>query len=182
MPPTMNDSMSVARQHAGAAMVNHAVKAREDDDQERRASLFPSPAGAKRRKFIIIEDDEKRSRIRVKVTLDEVKMSEIPDSYRKSNSVYPRAYYPVQMAAPQNSAKSRRFSTSVETEDGPATVGRTLVPVPTPGEASELAVPQLSRAKKDKEEKLNDLAYRMSWCQSRTFAGRTLFLQKSRKS
>lgn len=42
----------------------------------------------------------------------------------------------------------------------------------------EARVPGLTRKVREKEEKLNDLGYRMSWSQSRSFANRVLFLQR----
>jgi hypothetical protein len=42
-------------------------------------------------------------------------------------------------------------------------------------------VPQLSRSRHRKDKVLNAFGYRMSWSQSRVFAGRHLFLQRSRK-
>jgi len=55
-----------------------------------------------------------------------------------------------------------------------------LVPVPMlDGAEGEVAVPKIARNKHDKETVLNDLGYRMSWSQSRVFAGRTLFLQRA---
>ena len=59
-------------------------------------------------------------------------------------------------------------------------VGRVTVPVPMLEEREgRLKVPGLGRRAREREEKLNDLGYRMSWGQSRTFAGRVVFLQKS---
>lgn len=45
----------------------------------------------------------------------------------------------------------------------------------------ELKVPGLTRKVREKEETLNDLGYRMSWSQSRSFANRVLFLQRGCK-
>ncbi len=70
-------------------------------------------------------------------------------------------------------------------------VGRVTVPVTLvqeregpEGPRSEerelrLKVPGLGRRAMEREEKLNDLGYRMVWGQSRMFANRMLFLQKS---
>lgn len=63
-------------------------------------------------------------------------------------------------------------------------VGRVTVPVPmveVEGREGKLQVPGLGRMAKEREEKLNDLGYRMSWGHGRVFAGRVVFLQKSRE-
>ena len=58
--------------------------------------------------------------------------------------------------------------------------GRVTVPVSMPGkEEGRLSIPGLGRRAKEREDKLNDLGYRMSWGQGRVFAGKVLFLQKS---
>jgi hypothetical protein len=160
---------------------------RRDQTEDRNpdnAALFGGLPEGRRRKFILVEDPQRGCRVRVKVMLDQVDMKEIPDSYRKSNSVFPRTYFPVQSPFGQIGA-GRRFSDD-EAEDeedeemSGATVGRTLVPVPMLEGEANLAVPKIARKKRDKEVLLNDLGYRMSWGQSRVFAGRTLFLQKAR--
>jgi hypothetical protein len=116
--------------------------------------------------------------------LDQVQMEEMPDSYRKSNSVYPRSYFAVQMQSPPPSPRGGgRFPDDEDTtaEDG-GSGGATLVPVPMlDGSEAKVPLPRMSRAKRSKEVTLNDLGYRMSWSQSRVFSGRTLFLQRSRK-
>ena len=49
------------------------------------------------------------------------------------------------------------------------------------GTETELAIPRMTRSKRDKEIALNEMGYRMSWDQARQFNGRPLFLQRSRK-
>lgn len=49
------------------------------------------------------------------------------------------------------------------------------------GNEGEVAVPKIGRAKRRRDELVNDLGYRMTWEQSRVFAGRTMFLQRARK-
>lgn len=145
--------------------------------------------------------------------LDQVDMKEIPDSYRKDNSVFPRSYFPVQMVDGGEEVDGRggfrgarrgrgRFVAGGANEgegnggDG-CTVGRAMVSVPVSvagdggsgggaedgggGEEVEVdvAVPGIAQGKRDREMVLNDLGYRMSWSQSRVFAGRTLFLQRA---
>jgi hypothetical protein len=47
------------------------------------------------------------------------------------------------------------------------------------GSEAEVATPRIRKSQRAKEVKLNDLGYRMTWHQSRVFAGRTVFLQKA---
>ncbi|KAL8785983.1 MAG: hypothetical protein Q9213_003059 [Squamulea squamosa] len=152
---------------------------------------------AKRRKFIHVEDlDGNRPKVRVRATLDHVDTSEIPDSYRKINSVYPRSYFPIYMQSPKRRpSRGNRFFQDGEDDgvsrkgehgegdvDEETVMGRTLVPIPMlEGGEKELPVPKISRAKRRREEQVNDLGYRMAWSQSRTFADRTLFLQRARE-
>lgn len=112
-------------------------------------------------------------------------MSEIPDSFRRQNAVHRRSYFPVQMPDEEAIGRDTRFvDADNNAEDGGLpTVGRVTVPVRCldgSDGGSEIDVSQLTRAKRGKEEKLNELGYRMGWGQSRAFAGRTVFLQKSR--
>ncbi|KAL8997369.1 MAG: hypothetical protein Q9169_003351 [Polycauliona sp. 2 TL-2023] len=160
-------------------------------------NVFGDLPEAKRRKFISVEDlDGNRPRARIRATLDTVDTSEIPDSYRKANSVYPRSYFPVYMQSPKRrGSRGNRFFEDDEPDGGKggggepgeseadeeAVMGRTLVPVPMmDGHEGELAVPKIGRAKRRREEQINDLGYRMAWQQSRAFAPqRTLFLQRA---
>ena len=73
-----------------------------------------------------------------------------------------------------------RFTNSGERGVDIETRTQVQVPVVEGGEV-DAPVPRLSRAAGEKEERLNDLGYRMSWSQSRTFAGRVIFLQRSRE-
>lgn len=164
-----------------------AASVSKEEDEDRKHSLFGDIPEAKRRKFILVDDVERNSRVRVRVMLDQVNMKELPDQYRKTNSVYPRSYFPLQMQSPPSSARGNRFFEDDDPDGGPAdedqaTRGRTLVRVPMlDGAEGDVAVPKISRAKKNKEKMLNDLGYRMNWSQSRVFAGRTMFLQRARE-
>lgn len=168
---------------------NHAVgvpvsKHDDHDDEERKLAMFGDLPESKRRKFILVDDAQRGTRVRVRVTLDTVKMEEMPDSYRKSNSVFPRSYFAMQMTSPPASPRgSKVFSDEPDVEHDPSfpVAGSTSIPVPTLDGEARVPKPRLTRAKRSKEITLNDLGYRMSWSQSRVFAGRTLFLQKSRK-
>ena len=184
MPPSIHNSMD----HMGHRSVNGAAVAsatpKKEEVDRRNSALFGDVPESKRRKFILVDDPVRNSRVRVRVMLDQVEMNEIPDSYRKTNSVYPRAYFPMQMQDGSDSIRGNRFigSDAHDDDDGQPIVGKTLVPIPVSESAEgKVAVPRISRAKRSKEDNLNDLGYRMSWSQSRTFAGRTIFLQRSRK-
>ncbi|KAI2106515.1 hypothetical protein LOZ32_006868, partial [Ophidiomyces ophidiicola] len=171
--------------------VSHDHNPNEDHSPETSALFGDLPEG-RRRKFILVEDPQRGCRVRVKVMLDQVDMKEIPDSYRKSNSVFPRTYFPVHgpFGPP---GRGRRFADSNaevegdssadgnggDDEEGAATLGRTVVPVPMLDGDGSVAVPRIAKRKRDKEVLLNDLGYRMSWGQSRVFSGRTLFLQRA---
>ena len=178
MAPSLGPGMhQLGRPHGPAAMASNEKHARDAED----AALFGDVPEAKRRKFLLVDDSQRSCRVRVKVQLDTVEMSEIPDSYRKQNSVYPRSYYPVQMQTQAEPSKSERFVdvTSDEDEQGLPTTGRTTVPIPTIDGENEAEVPQLTKHKRDKESKLNELGCRMAWSQGRVFAGRTIFLQRA---
>jgi len=128
-------------------------------------SLFGDIPEHKRRKFILVDDPHRGSRVRVRVMLDQVHMQEIPDSYRKSNSVYPRSFISSQEDLDNN-------GTEIHTQVVVSMLDGTNMTVPTPPPSS---------AKRKKENDLNELGYRMSWSQSRVFAGRTMFLQRACK-
>lgn len=195
MAPALHDGMDAIGAHGGPSShpsIATSVPGKTEND-ERTTALYGDLPESKRRKFILVDDTARNTRVRVRVTLDQVEMKEMPDSYRKTNSVFPRSYFPMQMQSPPRSAKGTRFFDDDDPDGGElgderATVGRTLVPVSTmeaadggSGAESLVAVPKLTRAKKRKEVTLNDLGYRMSWSQSRVFAGRIMFLQKSRE-
>jgi hypothetical protein len=183
MPP-IHDGLSHPPHPPHASSVATS-KQQEQDDEERKLAMFGDLPESKRRKFILVDDAQRGTRVRVRVTLDTVKMEEMPDSYRKSNSVFPRSYFAMQMTSPPASPRgSKVFSDEPDNESDPSfpLAGSQNVPVPTMDGETRVPKPRLTRVKRSKEITLNDLGYRMSWSQSRVFAGRTLFLQKSRKS
>lgn len=183
MPP-LHDGLSHPPHPPHAAGVA-ASKQQDQDEEERKLAMFGDLPESKRRKFILVDDAQRGTRVRVRVTLDTVKMEEMPDSYRKSNSVFPRSYFAMQMTSPPASPRgSKVFSDEPDNESDPSfpLAGSQNVPVPTLEGETRVPKPRLTRVKRSKEITLNDLGYRMSWSQSRVFAGRTLFLQKSRKS
>jgi hypothetical protein len=197
MPRMHQDGM----EHVGAHAQPHSKTKQEEE--ERNIALFGDLPESKRRKFILVDDTQRGARVRVRVMLDQVQMEEMPDSYRKSNSVFPRSFFPTQMQSPPLTPRGTRFFAADADDDdsdpiasaaaalaaeqqeggvagtGP-TRGRTMVPV-TMIDGSEVKVPQprMNKTRRGKEVTLNDLGYRMSWSQSRVFSGRTLFLQRS---
>lgn len=160
--------------------------------EEERHVLFGDIPDGKKRKFILVDDPSKGGRVRVRVTLDTVDIKEIPDSFRKSNSVYPRSWFPLEMQSPPPSARGSRF---FEDDDGDEVEpsgsarggrrgekGRMAVNVPlADGGEGEVDVPKMRASIRTKEVNLNELGYRMTWHQSRVFADKTVFLQKARK-
>ena len=171
-------------EHVGSHAPSHANAATtsRQEEEERNVALFGDLPEAKRRKFILVDDAQRGTRVRVRVMLDQVKMHEMPDSYRKNNSVYPRSWFATEMQSPPSSPRRGRWPNDVDPDESGPNEVRTLVPVPmTDGSEAKVPVPRMSKSKRTKEATLNDLGYRMSWSQSRVFSGRTLFLQRSRK-
>lgn len=193
MAPQMHPSHNAPHSSQPITARSHA-KGTDDMDEEERITLFGDIPEAKKRKFILVDDPAKGGRVRVRVTLDSVDIKEIPDSFRKSNSVYPRSWFPLQMQSPPPSAQGSRFfetddvDDSVETEGsrGPGSrgkgAGKMMVSVPlADGGEAEVGVPRMRKSIRSKEVRLNDLGYRMTWHQSRVFADKTVFLQKACK-
>ena len=163
--------------------------------EKQHSSVFNDLPEAKRRKFILVDDTEHKTRVRVKVNLESVEIAEIPGSYRRDNSVYLRSWDPTEIPESPHTQRARRIRFVDDDEEdgakegvgvrgGGMHVGRVTVPVPmvdAEGKEGVLRVPGLGRRAKEKEEKLNDLGYRMCWGQGRVFAGRLVFLQKSRE-
>jgi hypothetical protein len=186
--------------HAGAV----AASRRSGGDDVTAASggpadLFPDMPEAKKRKFILVEDTERQTRLRVRVTLDGVDTHEIPDSFRKGSAVFPRSFFPREMQSPPPSATGSKFfpddvvdddgdDDTMEVEAGPrggrgvaatAREAQVLVKAPMVKGDGEVSVPRVRRSARGKEVRLNELGYRMAWLQSRVFAGRTVFLQRA---
>ena len=168
---------------------------RRNRGESRDDELFPDIPEARKRKFILVEDNMRGSRLRVRVTLTGVDTNEIPDSFRKAASVFPRSFFPREMQNPPPSAISSHFFSDDVSDDGiQETSGRDLgkrgssrivtktVRVPMSGsQQGEVVIPGMQRSRRAKELKLNELAHSMAWLQSRVFAGRTMFLQRACK-
>lgn len=178
-------------QHAINSRTNRTSTAggvTDDYGEGTTTALFGDLPEPKRRKFILVDDAQRGTRVRVRVMLDQVKMAEMPDSYRRSNSVFPRSWFATEMQDSDGPGPSGRWPDDLRDDEGNNNDGdeervRTWVPLPVTdgGEAAMAAIPRMTRARRKKEVTLNDMGYRMSWSQSRVFSGRTLFLQRSRK-
>ena len=168
--------------HVSVQASSHSAVATSklQEDEDDNVALFGDLPEAKRRKFILVDDAQRGTRVRVRVMLDQVRMAEMPDSYRKINSVYPRSWFATEMQSPPPSPRRGRWPDDVGPDESTLSTSRTLVPVPMmDGSETKVPVPRVTRAQRSKEVTLNDLGYRMSWSQSRVFSGRTLFLQRS---
>lgn len=179
--PTLSTSYSTGSESSITNSKNF-IKAEEEEKNPSLSALIPE---GKKRKFILVDDLARGTRVRVHVELDNIKLEEMPDFHLQKNSVYPRQFYPRQMHAPspgQNHLQ-RRGSESKSEDGSMIPEGESLVDVPlSDGSHTQLSVPQLSKDLQQKECALNDLGYRMSWRQAKTFNERTMFMQKSRKS
>ena len=187
IPPHPSSNTIPASTASRASLAPQANSAHSDpvsSPDRKHSSLLPE-IEPRKRKFILVEDHERNNKVRVKVNLEGVDIAEIPDSYREANSVYPRSYFPTQMQLSPRSKRERmgmgRYVDSGDRGNDTETRTQVKVPVVEGGEV-DVPVPRLSRAVGEKEERLNDLGYRMSWSQSRTFAGRVIFLQRSCES
>jgi hypothetical protein len=168
--------------HVSVQAPSHSAIAtsKHQEEEDDNVALFGDLPEAKRRKFILVDDAQRGTRVRVRVMLDQVRMAEMPDSYRKINSVYPRSWFATEMQSPPPSPRRGRWPDDINSDDSNLSPSQSLVPVPMmDGSESKLPVPRMTRSQRSKEVTLNDLGYRMSWSQSRVFSGRTLFLQRS---
>lgn len=76
-----------------------------------------------------------------------------------------------------------RFSTDdMDADHGAPTIGRMTVPCTTSEGESQVEVAQLTRGKRERERKVNELGYRMAWGQGRVFSNRPIFLARARES
>ena len=186
--PALHDGMGVLGGHAGPnhTAVAASVPKTEEEEVDCNEVLFGNLPDAKKRRFILVDDPDDHKRVRVHVSLENSNIVEAPDDFRHRNCVYPRCFAPVGMPREPRSTRGNRFHTNEAPEgesgdDCQVTTGRTLVPVSTlEGADTEVPVPRISRAKKEKEKLLNNLGYRMAWGQRKIFDKRTMFLQRAR--
>lgn len=173
--PSVHNAMDPMHGQAStlATPVSASVK---KEDQDHKRALFGDVPESKRRKFILVDDNQRGTRVRVRVMLDQVKMDDMPDAHLRINAVYPRSYFPRQMRSPPGSPRARGNwdDEDDEGEDGAVVApgGKTMVPVSLmDGSEAKLPVPRMTKSKRNKEVALNELGYRMSWGQARTFNG-----------
>ncbi|KAF1343880.1 hypothetical protein BDV97DRAFT_304780 [Delphinella strobiligena] len=174
-------NMPVLRDGLDVSTLTPASSWIKEEDEDKKAGLFGDLPEGKKRKFILVDDHARGTRVRVRVLLDGIKMEEMPDSHLRTNSVFPRSYYPRQMnSPPQTPGHPRNWDDCESDDEMTASRGQTSVPVPLlDGSHIRLAVPRMSRGRRQKELALNELGYRMSWSQAKTFNERSLFMQKS---
>ncbi|KAK6428764.1 hypothetical protein LTR95_015092 [Oleoguttula sp. CCFEE 5521] len=174
----MHDAMDSMPTHASTHSAPAITAAVKHEDEQSKRHLFGDVPESKRRKFILVDDHQRGTRVRVRVMLDQVKMDDMPDAYLRTNAVYPRSYFPRQMRSPPGTPSRGLWD---DEDDGvEAEPGTTIVPVSImDGSEAKLPVPRMTKSRRETEVALNELGYRMSWSQARTFNGRTLFLQRS---
>lgn len=182
--PSVHDSMGSMQPQASSLAVP-AQSPQKDEPGSKKRTLFGDVPESKRRKFILVEDTQRGTRVRVRVMLEQVNMGEMPDSHLQNTAVFPRSYYPRQIDASGTDPREL-MGWDDEDDEGEAgvlpTKGKTLVPVRLLDDTeTKLPIPRMTTSRRNKECALNELGYRMSWGQARTFTKRTLFLQRSRK-
>ncbi|KAI1811952.1 hypothetical protein GGS20DRAFT_592383 [Poronia punctata] len=92
---------------------------RPDEVDPTPEGLFPPVPDSRKRKFLLVDDDRRGSRLRVRVQLEIVNTKEIPDSFRKWSAVYPRSYFPREMQdPPPNAAGSNYFEDDMADDGG----------------------------------------------------------------
>lgn len=185
--PHNHDPLGQSSRPPGSIAGNGVKRSREDEDAEDAAEweskLFGDVPDTKRRKFILVEDLQRHQRVRVKVSLNNVRMEEIPDSFRKSNAVFPRSYFDMTMQSPPASPRGTGFfkEDAPDSGDGRLFDGSMELRVRSLDGDVTVPAPRPTKSKRTKEIILNELAVRMCWPQARAFQGKPLFLQRSRK-
>lgn len=180
--PSVHDAMDPMHGQASTLAAPARGDSVKKEDEEHKRNLFGDVPESKRRKFILVDDNQRGTRVRVRVMLDQVKMDDMPDAHLRINAVYPRSYFPRQMRSPPGSPGARGNwddeDDAGDDEGQPLPAqGRSLVPVSLmDGSEAKLPVPRMTKSRRNKEVALNELGYRMSWGQARTFNGmHTLF-------
>lgn len=151
LPPVMHDPLDPI--HSNGVSTSNS-----------QTDLFGNIPDHKKRKFILVDDPDRGTRVRVRVMLDQVRTKEMPESARKANSVYPRSF--VSSLAPPPTQEPNANMIMIPMLDGTADFQ---------------ASTEVFGARRKKEEDLNELGYRMSWSQPRVFEHRPIFLQRACK-
>lgn len=153
----------------------------ENYDREERRRLYGDVPETKRRKIIFVENFPKGDKCRVQVSL-EAKMDAMPDSHLHTNAVFPRSYFPRTMVSPDSPRGRGRWDDADDAEIGVSgtmpTIGKTFVSIVPPGENGgrelQLAVPRMTKSRRQKETTLNEISQRMSWMQTRQLSGKSV--------
>ena len=118
--PSLHDGLDTLGStfHPASSLVTPAKVEKHvfEEPVEKLRELYGNIPPNKYRKFILMKDDERKdakdakdSRSRIRVQLGRVNLEEIPDSYRKANSVYPRVYYSRQFVDDEEMLANRRL-------------------------------------------------------------------------
>lgn len=111
--------LSTPTAHGGGGAGSKRKRSSSDVDPTRDLELYGDVRDTKRPKFILVEDAARnQQRVRVRVTLNHVNMDDVPDSYRKKLSVYPRAYFPLQLQETLDQRHKRTGGRWVDAELG----------------------------------------------------------------
>ncbi|KAG9533044.1 hypothetical protein KCU93_g598, partial [Aureobasidium melanogenum] len=148
--PTLSTSYSTGSESSFTNTKNF-IKAEEEEKNPSLSALVPE---GKKRKFILVDDLARGTRVRVHVELDNIKLEEMPDFHLQKNSVYPRQFYPRQMHAPSPGQKhlERHGFESKSENESIISEGESLVDVPlSDGSQTQLSVPEISRDLQAKE-------------------------------
>ncbi|KAF8473799.1 hypothetical protein BDZ91DRAFT_789383 [Kalaharituber pfeilii] len=142
MAPNMHDGMETmgSSSNQTTAVATSAPAANADSAANDSKSLFGDIPDSKRRKFILVDDPHRGSRVRCVYTPDNPPLD----------------------------------------KDGDDTIHASEITIPLlDGSHLPVSAPPPNPGKRRKERQLTELGYRMSWSQSRVFAGRTMFLQRA---
>ncbi|KAI5287439.1 hypothetical protein KEM54_005997 [Ascosphaera aggregata] len=91
-----------------------AQRGDEMDYQQGTALPPPLPEGFRYPKFVVIYDKQSKKRIRIKATLENVDMKEVPDSYRRESAVFPRSWRPIEGPHEGNDEDTKEWSQEVK--------------------------------------------------------------------
>ncbi|KAI1431003.1 hypothetical protein GGR50DRAFT_690066 [Xylaria sp. CBS 124048] len=185
--PDPSHATSQPDAHDGLVGSQHGnIAAAEEPEQPE--GLFPDLPAPKRRKFILVDDSKKGTRLRARVQLEDVDMQEIPDSFRRQSAVFPESFFRREMQdPPPNAIGSHLFEDDLSDDDievsqgltGPSRDTRMSNYIMVEAPRGEIAIPRMRRQDRLQELRLNELGYRMAWQNGRAFSGRIIFLQKA---